>query len=184
MFYDDKELKDAMQILENREQWLADFQTGWLAHYEATGEVNWRIYNLPRHETAPSGPGVDLAQSRLMLLSAAGGYLKGQQTAFEAANNLGDYTIRLFPNNTSPEQIAFAHGHYDHTAVNSDQQVLLPLRHLQKMVAEGMIGELAPSVISFMGYQPIATRVVDETFPAILQVVQSEQVDAVLLVPS
>ena len=173
-----------MQILEKREQWLADFQSGWLAHYEETGETDWRIYNLPRHETAPSGPGIDLAQSRLMLISSAGGYLQGQQTAFDAADNLGDYTIRLFPNDTTPEQIAFAHGHYDHTAVNSDQQVLLPLRHLQDLVAEGVIGELAPSVISFMGYQPVATRVVDETFPAILEVVQAEQVNAVLLVPS
>lgn len=173
-----------MQILENREQWLADFRTGWLAHFQETGETNWRIYNLPRNETAPPGSGIDLAQSRLMLISTAGAYLKGQQTPFDAADHLGDYTIRIFSNDTSPEQIVFAHDHFDHTAVNSDQQVLLPLRHLQEMVAGGVIGELAPSVISFMGYQPAATRVVDETFPAVLAAVQAEQVNAVLLVPS
>jgi len=176
--------KGDMEILENRERWLADFQAGWLAHYQKTGETNWRIYNVPRNRTAPSGSGIDLSQSRLMLLSAAGGYLKRQQTPFAAADQLGDYTIRLFPSDAAPEQIAFAHDHYDHTAVNSDQGVLLPLRHLQDLVAAGLIGELAPSVVSFMGYQPVATRVVDETFPAILEAIQAERVDAVLLVPS
>ena len=41
--------------------------------------------------------------------------------------------------------------------------MLLPLRHLADMVDEGVIGELTSSVISFMGYQPDITRVIDET---------------------
>lgn len=173
-----------MEILENRDRWQDEYQRVWLAHYQATGETKWDIYNRPDHQETPAGPGIDLAQSRLMLISSAGGYLPASQQPFDAADDLGDYTIRTFSVLTDPTAIAFAHDHYDHTAVNADQQVLLPLAHLRNLVDEAVIGELAPSVVSFMGYQPDAARVVDETIPAILAVAKAEQIDAALLVPS
>jgi D-proline reductase (dithiol) PrdB len=173
-----------MEILEDRDQWLQTFQAGWLKRYQETGEINWRIYNLPRHSQAPSGPGIDVSRSRLILISSAGAYLPHTQMRFDDTHDLGDYTIRLIPTNSAPEAISFAHTHYDHTAVNLDQQVLLPLAHLRDLVADGVIGELAPAAISFMGYQPIATRLVDETVPTILEAVAAQKADAALLVPS
>lgn len=80
--------------------------------------------------------------------------------------------------------MAIAHEHYDHAAVEEDPQVLLPLRHLQDMVAGGRIGELAPSIVSFVGYQPDVTRVVDETVPAVVETARAEEVDAVRLIPA
>ena len=170
--------------MEDLAGWEAEFEANWLAHYKKTGETFFKIYNRPRNELAPSGPGIDLSRSRLALISSAGGYLRHEQEPFDAENDLGDYTIRLFPASTSFEDIAYAHTHYDHTAVNTDPQVLLPLRHLTDMVAEGVIGELAPSVISFMGYQPDVRRVVEEMIPAIIDVAKAEEIDAALLVPS
>ena len=173
-----------MEILENREEWQVKFEAGWLNHYRETGGSNWKLYNIPRNRTAPSGPGIDLSKSRIMFISSAGGYLKGNQAPFDAANALGDYTVRILPTNTPPEKFGFSHDHYDHTAVDIDHQVLLPLGHLRDLVKEGTIGELAPSVVSFMGYQPVATRVIDEVLPAILERSQVEQIDAAFLVPS
>lgn len=173
-----------MDVLEQHEQWLAAFQANWLAHYQQTGETNWKIYNRPTNTTAPAGNAIDLAQSRLVLISSAGGYLPAFQQPFDAANKLGDYSLRLFPTTTALETIAYAHDHYDHTAVNQDPQVLLPLRHLADLVTAGLIGELAPHVISFMGYQPVVTRVLDETIPALLDAVRAEQAHAALLVPA
>ena len=72
--------------------------------------------------------------------------------------------------------------HYDHAAFHQDRQVLLPLRHLEDLVAEGMIGNLAASVVSSMGYQPDVARVVDETIPAVVHIAQAEQVQAAQLV--
>ncbi|HRW10177.1 MAG TPA: glycine/sarcosine/betaine reductase selenoprotein B family protein, partial [Caldilineaceae bacterium] len=141
-------------------------------------------YKLPNNKVAPAGKGVDLSHSRLVLISSAGGYLPATQDPYDAENDLGDYTIRRFPITTPPEQIAFAHTHYDHAAVNADQQVLLPLGHLQDLVLEGKIGALAPDLISFMGYQPDAGRVVDETIPAIVAAAKEMAVQAALLVPS
>ncbi|MDJ0757441.1 MAG: glycine/sarcosine/betaine reductase selenoprotein B family protein [Ardenticatenaceae bacterium] len=173
-----------MEILENREAWQAAYKEGWLAHWRKTGETNWKIYNRPNHKTAPSGKGIDLSQSRLLLISSAGGYLPASQNPFDAENDLGDYSIRQFSIDSAPTDIAFAHTHYDHTAVNEDQQVLLPLRHLKEMVSAGEIGELAPQVISFMGYQPDAVRVVDECIPLIIAAAQAQNAQAALLVPS
>lgn len=173
-----------MEILENREEWYKTYQENWLRHFQETGEIKWDLYKLPNNKTTPVGKGIDLAQSRLVLISSAGGYLSASQEAYDAENDLGDYTIRTFPVTTPPNQIAFAHTHYDHTAVNTDQQVLLPLGHLRDLVTEGVIGELAPDVINFMGYQPDATRVVDETIPAIVAAAKELNAQAALLVPS
>jgi D-proline reductase (dithiol) PrdB len=119
-----------------------------------------------------------------VLISSAGGYLPATQTPFAAADPLGDYSIRLIPSTTPLATIAYAHDHYDHTAVNADPQVLVPLEHLHAMVAEGQIGALTPNLISFMGYQPDVGRVLDELIPAIISAVQAEQAHAALLVPS
>jgi D-proline reductase (dithiol) PrdB len=173
-----------MEILENRAAWEATFNAGWLAHFHATGETKWDLYNRPDNKEAPTGPGIDLSRSRLLLISSAGGYLRHSQDPFDAPNPLGDYAIRTFPVDTDPAAIAFAHDHYDQTAVNEDQQVLLPLAHLRDLVAEGVIGELASSVVNFMGYQPVITGVLDETIPAILAVAKAQKVDGALLVPS
>ena len=173
-----------MEVLENREQWIASFRDGWLAHYRQTGEVDWERYPRLKNSVAPAGPGIDLGASRLMLISSAGGYLPEEQQPFDAAHPLGDYTIRLFQTSTPLDQLAFAHDHYDHAAVNQDQQVLVPLRHLEDMVAERVIGELASSMVSFMGYQPDVGRVIEETIPAVVEFAQAEQVHAALLVPA
>jgi hypothetical protein len=126
-----------MEILEDRDQWAARYRDGWLAHYQQTGEFDWGRYPRLRNSAAPAGQGIDLATSRLMLISSAGGYLRENQQPFDAAHPLGDYTIRSFPSSTPLDQLAYAHDHYDHAAVTQDPQVLVPLRHLADLVAEG-----------------------------------------------
>jgi D-proline reductase (dithiol) PrdB len=172
-----------MSILENKESWAKKFSEGWLAKLRKTGTFYWNAYIFPENTTPVSGPGIDLKSSRLMLISSTGGYLFDSQQPFDASNPLGDYTVRKFPSSTPYENLAYAHEHYDHTAVNADPQVLLPLGHLREMVAENRIGSLT-SVVSFMGYQPDISRLLDETIPAILKIIRDEQADAALLVPS
>jgi D-proline reductase (dithiol) PrdB len=173
-----------MTAFENRDQWFESYQQGWLKHFQETGQFDWKIYQRPKNTTPISGAAIDLSQSRLALISTAGAYLKDEQTPFDAPHPIGDYSIRTFPSSTAFDQLDYAHTHYDQTAVRTDAQVLLPLRHLENMVREGYIGELAPSVISYMGYQPDATRTMDETFPAILERLKQERVQAALLVPA
>jgi D-proline reductase (dithiol) PrdB len=173
-----------VEILEDRAAWQARFRATWLAHYQETGEIDWQLYPRPKNKTAPAGPGIDLGQSRLMLITSSGAYLRASQSPFDAENPLGDYSIRTLAVDTPTDELAYAHTHYDHAAVLEDPQVLLPRQHLAQMVDDGRIGELAPSVVSFMGYQPVITRLIDETIPAILAVAQREKTDAALLAPA
>jgi len=173
-----------MEILENKAEWVVNFENGWSSHHRETGHFDWTRYQYANNRTPISGPGIDLSQSRLALISTAGGYLPEQQEPFDAANDFGDYSIRTFPSTIALETVAHAHDHYNQVAVKDDPQVLLPLRHLEALVEAGVMGELAPSVISFMGYQPNLGRVVDELYPAILEVLKAEAVTAALLVPA
>jgi D-proline reductase (dithiol) PrdB len=173
-----------MEIVEHLAQWQADYEQGWLAHFKETGQLDFTRYPRPNNRSAPAGPGIDLSQSRLAMISSAGAYLRDTQEPFNEPDPLGDYTIRLFPSTTPFEALAYAHDHYDHTAVLDDPQVLLPLGHLADLVREGVIGELAPAVISFSGYQPDLVRVVNELIPAVIEAAKAEQIDAALLVPA
>ncbi len=173
-----------MEIVENLEQWRADYQEEWRPHYEKTGELVWLNYPRAHNRTAPAGKGIDLKASRLLLISTAGGYVRGEQERFAAANDLGDYSLRFFPADTPFDRIDFAHDHYDHTAVTADPQVLLPLQHLRDMMNEGKIGELAPTVINISGYMPDVARLASETIPAIVAAALAAQADGALLVPA
>ncbi len=173
-----------MKIVENLAHWLTVFQEGWLANLKETGQVDWNLYEYPRNSAALGGPGVNLAESRLMLVSTAGAYLKDGQEPFDCDSLFGDYSIRTFPFSTPWDELTLSHTHYDHSAVNADHQTLLPFEHLADMVEEGLIGELAPSVVSFSGYHPNVWKVVKELTPAVLEVAKDEAVDAVLLVPA
>jgi hypothetical protein len=173
-----------LAIFEDRQAWWEDYTTRFLAHFQATGETDWKQYSRPKNHHPLATQGIDLSQSRLVLISSAGGYLKDRQTPFDAPHPLGDYTLRLFPTDTPFAALDYAHTHYDHTAVNADPQVLLPLHHLADWVQAGKIGSLASQVISFSGYHPDATRVVDALIPQIVQAAQADQAQAALLVPS
>jgi D-proline reductase (dithiol) PrdB len=172
-----------MEILENREQWSETYRQVWLANLAASGVTDWRIYPIPRNEHTPGAPGIKLGESRLMLISSAGGYQRRSQEPFDAANPLGDYAVRTFSSSTPFQDLAFAHDHYDHALIERDPQVALPLLHLQEIAAAGRVGSLAPSVVSFMGYQPDAARTVDELVPRVLAIAKEEGADAALLAP-
>ena len=173
-----------MKILDNIETWYEDYCNTWLDNFNQNGKVDWKIYPLAENSSSPNGSGVDISISRLLFISSAGGYHKDNQKPFDAANDLGDYSIRTFPLNTPFEKIDYAHDHYDQTNIKKDPQVLIPLKHLEDLVNKGKIGDVTSTVINFMGYQPNVKKVVEEMIPEILELAVSERVDSALLVPS
>lgn len=173
-----------MEIVENLADWYEEFRTGWLAHYQKTGQTDFQLYKRPKNEATPGVPGINLSQSRLMFITTAGAYVPASQDPFDAINDLGDYSIRQFGSDVAFDQLAYAHEHYDQTAVTADPQVLMPLTHLRNKVAAGEIGELAPSIISFSGYQPDLKQVVETMIPQIVGVALAEKIQAALIVPA
>ena len=173
-----------MDILENRDAWTTNFRAGWLATAQATGKLDWKLYQRPANTQPVSGKAVDLPRARLVLISSAGAFLPASQAPFDAPNPYGDYTIRSVPIWTPISAIAYAHDHYDHAAVDADPDVLVPVRRLDEMVSAGAIGALADDFISFGGYQPDLGQVIDVTIPAIVREVKALGADAALLVPA
>jgi hypothetical protein len=173
-----------MEVFEKSDSWAENFKAGWLAHFHETGEINWKLYEHPRNSDAPGLPGIDLSQSRLLLITSSGAYLPDRQRPFDAPHPLGDYSIRRIPSSAALNSIAYAHTHYDHAAVDADPQVLVPLRHLDDLVEAGIIGETTNHFVSFMGYQPDVSRLLDEIIPAIIEAASQERATAALLVPA
>ena len=174
-----------MDIVENLEQWTAKFESTWLAHLRKTGERDFaNLYPSARNRHVEGVKGIDLSKSRLMFVSSAGGDLKDKQEPFNETDSEGDYSIRTFGNDIAFEQLDYAHFAYDKVDVRKDPNVLLPFDHLREMVDSGEIGELAPTIVSFMGYQPHLGRLVEETIPPIIEIAKKEKVDGALLVPS
>jgi glycine/betaine/sarcosine/D-proline reductase family selenoprotein B len=171
-------------VFPTRDAWLSAYRERWLAHYQATSQIDWKLYPALKLDSSPSGVAIDVTQANLLMVTSAGGYIPSIHSAFDAANNLGDYSIRLIDTQYQPSDYHFAHDHYDHTAVDADPQVLVPVQHLLEMQDAGLIGELAPQVVSFMGYQPDLGQVVDEMIPEIVRVARDLRVDAAFLVPS
>lgn len=171
-------------VFPTREQWLEAYRSRWLTHYQTTAQIDWKLYPALKLDTTPAGPAIDVTHANVLLITSAGGYIPGVHQPFDAANDLGDYSIRLIDTHHLPHAYRFAHEHYDHTAVETDPQVLVPVSHLLDMQDTGVIGELAPQVVSFMGYQPDVGRVVDEMIPEIVRVARDLRVDAAFLVPS
>lgn len=166
-----------------RAAWQAQYDA-WVNDMRETGVVDWKRYPTARFTPLPASAGVALAESSVLLVSSAGGYLPATQAAFDASNVLGDYGIRRIPLATPQSAYAYAHEHYVHDARIADAQVLLPIAHLLDLQDAGVIGEVAGEVVSYMGYQPDVGRIIDETIPAIVAVAQALRVQAAFLVPS
>ncbi|TAK13102.1 MAG: hypothetical protein EPO32_06465 [Anaerolineae bacterium] len=171
-----------LAVLEDPLEWLRQFQTGWLAHYERTGEQDWARYNRPRNTLAPCGPGIQLARSRILVITTAGFFLRDAQAAFNASDPLGDYTLRLIPSDTPVERLSFAHPELD-SAVNHAAD-LFPLESLRAIEATGFIKQLLSPVVSFMGHQPNVLRTVKELVPAVLAAARQARAHAALLLPA
>lgn len=171
-----------LAVLEDPLGWLRQFQTGWLAHYERTGEQDWARYNRPRNSLAPSGPGIQLARSRILLITTAGAYLKEGQTPFNIADPLGDYSLRLIPADAPAGDVAVSHPQLD--AAASRVADLLPLDSLRALESARLFRQFLSPVISFMGHQPNVLRTVKELVPAIMAVARQARAHAAILLPA
>lgn len=131
----------------------------------------------PAMQPAPLAPlPMPLAQARVALVTASGAYWQGQEP-FDLA---GDHSHRLIPADTSGDQVLFASGGYDHSDVNRDPNVMLPLEPLQELVAAGHVGSVTAAHIGFQGGGGDLDMVRDKLGPAVLSHLREMHADAVL----
>lgn len=90
--------------------------------------------------------------------------------------------VRIVP--LDADDIVLTHPGYDTERASDDPEVVFPLQTLQMLEGEGLIGSVAPTAISTMGFIPVGERVLDRLVPRVLSELARNDVDLALLVPA
>lgn len=150
-----------------------------------------------RHEDTPWAPMTKpLSESRVALMTSSGHFADGDDPKPLGIDNMSQEeaearimetikeppTLSSIPSGLPFDQLRVRHGGYPVAAAAEDPQVVLPLRIMERLEADGVIGEFADTSYSFVGAAaqgPIKKRI----GPAWAEMLREQGVDAVLLVP-
>jgi D-proline reductase (dithiol) PrdB len=129
-----------------------------------------------------------LAQCRVALLSTAGLSMKGDapfDMELERRNPMrGDPSWRALPATATAAGIEANHLHIDTGYILRDLNVALPVDRLRELAEQGVIGSVADTHYSIMGYQGNdSSELVHKSAPAIARSMANEEVDLALLAP-
>lgn len=125
-----------------------------------------------------------LAESVIAAVTTAAFYLPSQ-TPFDESIRGGDWGYREISVDADLSSLAIGHKSdaFDHTGIETDKNLALPLDRLREMQAAGEIGGLARTHYSFMGSVTTPKRLIAESAPAVAELLRQRGVDAVLLTP-
>lgn len=129
-----------------------------------------------------------LSETRVALVTTAGINVRGVEPPFDYHReqrepNWGDPTFRRIPRDVRQEQIQTGHLHINNQDIERDFNVAIPISRMIELEAAGVIGSLAPTNYSFMGYQPDTTEWTERYAPEAVRLMKEEGVDAVVLTP-
>ena len=156
------------------------------------GSIAAYYRNLPvqREEPIPFTPlAKRLSECRFALVTTAGIYVKGAEPPFDAEREKrepmwGDPTFRRIPRDVEQGRIGTSHLHINNRDIELDVNIQLPVHRFLELEAEGRIGSLAETNLSFMGYQPNTTEWREKYGPEAASLMKEEEVDAILLTPA
>lgn len=125
-----------------------------------------------------------LEQSRIAVVTTAAFHLPAQ-LPFDPSIRGGDSTFREIPADTDLAALRIAHKSdaFDHSGIERDASLALPLDRLRELCAAGRIGSLAPRHFSFMGSISAPGRLLNVSAPAVAARLADDGADAVLLTP-
>lgn len=125
-----------------------------------------------------------LSDAVIAVLTTAAFHLPSQ-APFDESVRGGDASYREIPDDSSLASLSIAHksDSFDHSGIEADHNLALPLDRLREMEAAGEIGGVARTHYSFMGSVTAPARLIQETAPAVAGLLKQQGVDAVLLTP-
>ena len=128
--------------------------------------------------------GKPLNQARIALVTTAGFYLPDQQP-FDQSFRHDDCSYREIPWGTPTKilQIGQSSDAFDHSGIEADRNLTLPLNRLQELVNAGVIGQSAPRHLSIMGSIIAPAKLINESGPEIARKLQEDGAEGVLLAP-
>ncbi len=143
--------------------------------------LGYQSYRWASNEDSPAWTtlGKPLSESRLGLIASGGIYRHGQV----AFTHKDDVTHREIPVDTDSGDLRVTHFAFDPTNARRDPNVIFPLDTLRALTMEGVIGELAPVALTFMGGIYSQRRLSAELIPVLVERTLDLDVDVVLLVP-
>lgn len=123
----------------------------------------------------------ELARATVAIVTAAGVHLKGQEP-FNIADELGDLSFRVIPEDADTSDLMVTHHHYDHADADADVNVVFPLDALRELQAEGFVKEVARKHVGYMGYTMQLKAMYEGTAPEIAnEIDRGSRADVVLL---
>jgi len=93
----------------------------------------------------------ELRKSTVALVTAGGVHLKNQDS-FNIADELGDLTYRIIPEDVIADDLMVTHHHYDHSDADKDINVVFPIDALRDLQSDGFIEGTARKHVGYMGY--------------------------------
>jgi len=148
-----------------------------------------QIPEEPSHPPIPWTPlRVPLERARVALLSTAGLSMREDppfDMELERKHPMrGDPSHRRLRADASAADVEANHLHIDTGYIARDLNVALPLDRLHELAKQGVVGSVATTHYSTMGYQGNdASTLEQQTAPAIAAEMKSEQVDLAILAP-
>ena len=145
--------------------------------------------SIPAPESMPWTPlAKPLSEATIALVTTAGINVRGVEPPFDYEREQsepmwGDPTYRRIARDVRQEQIQTGHLHINNDDIADDFNVALPLQRMIELEREGVIGALAETNYSFMGYQPDTREWSDRHGPEVAQKLKDERVDGVILTP-
>lgn len=148
--------------------------------YASQAPYRW-VVNDPVLDPPPWTPiSRPLAELRVALLGSGGVY-RDDQPPFHFRE---DVSHREIPLDSDAKRLLVAHFGYDVRDARRDPGCVLPLRALRELLAEGVLGGLVATALSFMGGIYSARRVREELAPRLRDWVLRERADLAYLVPA
>lgn len=125
-----------------------------------------------------------LRRCRVALVSTAGLVPPGAPP-FDSTVRGGDWTFRVVPSDQDVPRLTESHRSwtFDHTGVEADPNVGLPLDGLRALARDGVVGSVAPRHLSFMGSITAPGRLIRKSAPEAAGLLVDDAVDIALLVP-
>lgn len=124
-----------------------------------------------------------LSKTRLTFVSSAGIQPKGTMP-FDVVHPVGDFSFRRVPSASKVSDLEIHQIKYPTTGALLDLNVIFPVERLQELATEGLIGELTPNFVSFIGYQMDPDRFERTLAEDIADAVIADGAEAALLCPA
>lgn len=153
--------------------------------------AGYQSREFAREEPTPWTPlAKPLSSCRVGLVTTAGVYVKGLEPPFDVEREKreptwGDPSFRRIPTGTPQEQIGASHLHINTRDILLDINTVLPIQRLQDLAGQGLIGSVASTHYSFMGYQQRGSTEWQMRYaPEVASLFKKDEVDAVILAPA